>query len=196
MLIENETLSELRARFPAPGIVSWLGIRPKPRGALHAREGVRLLAGRGIEGDHRARRGGGKRQVTLIQDEHLEVVASLMGDADPALARPGRPAAPPPVPRMDPARLRRIDPVRLRRNIVVRGLNLMALKGVRFRLGGALLEGTGACHPCSRMEQILGPGGYNAMRGHGGITAIVLEDGDVALGDLLDAVAGASPPGK
>jgi len=178
MLIENETLGELRTRFPAPGIVSWLGIRPKPRGALHAREGVRLLAGRGIEGDHRARRGGGKRQVTLIQDEHLEVVASLMGGADRAV---------------DPARLRRIDPARLRRNIVVRGLNLVALKGVRFRLGGALLEGTGACHPCSRLEQILGPGGYNAMRGHGGITAIVLEDGDVALGDLLDAVAAASP---
>ena len=68
---------------------------------------------------------------------------------------------------------------------VVRGLNLIALKGVRFHLGSALLEGTGACHPCSRMEQTLGPGGYNAMRGHGGITAVVLEDGDVTLGDTL-----------
>ena len=56
----------------------------------------------------------------------------------------------------------------------------MALKDVTFRLGGAVLKGTGPCHPCSRMEQVLGTGGYNAMRGHGGLTAIVLEDGDVS----------------
>lgn len=65
------------------------------------------------------------------------------------------------------------------------GINLAALKGRCFRLGEALMEATGECHPCSRMEEILGPGGYNAVRGHGGITARVVERGAVRLGDPL-----------
>jgi MOSC domain-containing protein YiiM len=71
----------------------------------------------------------------------------------------------------------------LRRNLVVRGLNLLALKGHRFRVGAALLEYSGECHPCSRMEETLGVGGYNAVRGQGGIIARVIEGGPVRLGD-------------
>lgn len=88
--------------------------------------------------------------------------------------------------------LRKIAPELLRRNLVIRGINLLALKDRRFRLGAALLEGSGECAPCSRMEEALGPGGYNAVRGHGGITARVIEGGDIAIGDMverLDAVS-------
>ena len=160
MLHGDETLADLRARFPAAGVVRWIGIRPAPRESLRSLGRARLMAGRGIEGDHRARRGGGRRQVTLLQAEHLPVIGALLGRDAP-------------------------DPALLRRNVVVAGINLAALVGVRFHLGGAPLEGTGACHPCSRMEHVLGTGGYNAMRGHGGITAVVLGDGAVALGDSV-----------
>jgi MOSC domain-containing protein YiiM len=78
-----------------------------------------------------------------------------------------------------------VVPEQLRRNVVVSGLNLLALKDRSFRLGTALLEMTGDCHPCSRMEEAFGPGGYNAVRGHGGITARVLEGGEVRVGDRL-----------
>jgi MOSC domain-containing protein YiiM len=76
-----------------------------------------------------------------------------------------------------------VAPELVRRNIVVAGLNLLALKEHRFRIGNVLLETSGECHPCSRMEEMLGIGGYNAMRGQGGITARVIEGGPVATGD-------------
>jgi len=78
-----------------------------------------------------------------------------------------------------------IDPERLRRNLVVSGINLFSLQTRRFRIGDALFEGTGRCPPCSRMERELGNGGYNAMRGHGGITARVLLGGTVSVGSPL-----------
>jgi MOSC domain-containing protein YiiM len=119
-----------------------------------------LVAGRGIEGDHYDTNRDGPRQATLIAAEDIEAIASFLGRAT-------------------------LAPELLRRNLVTRGLNLLALKGRRFRVGSTLLEGTGDCAPCSQMEDLLGPGGYNAVRGHGGITARIIEGGSVAIGDAI-----------
>ncbi len=158
VLTRDQTLADLRSGFTGPGHIDWLGVRPVTRGPMHAVARVELLADRGLEGDHRATRAGSRRQVTLIQAEHLALVAAWCG-------------------------LTFLDPAWVRRNIVVSGINLLALRTCRFHLGETLLEGTGHCHPCSRMEAGLGTGGYNAMRGHGGITARVLTGGWIAQGD-------------
>jgi MOSC domain-containing protein YiiM len=161
MLDDDTTLADLRARFPHSGRVAWIGLRPAARATIRVVDSTRLIADAGIEGDHHAARGGGKRQVTLIQQEHLAAIAALAG-------------------------LDAVDPALLRRNLVVSGISLAALKDRCFRIGEVVLEGTGECQPCSRMEDNLGPGGYNAMRGHGGITARVLQGGLVRIGDTVE----------
>lgn len=147
-----------------PGVVTWIGIRPERRQPVVPVTTAVLDPGGGVAGDHARSR---TRQVTLIQAEHLTAIAAYLGQAS-------------------------VDPGLLRRNVVVRGINLFALKGRTFRIGGATLQATGECHPCSRMEDILGPGGYNAVRGHGGITARVVEGGRIGLGDTLDVVTDAA----
>jgi MOSC domain-containing protein YiiM len=160
------TIAELKATLPQVGHVEWIGISPAARADIVTVPVVELLAGRGIVGDHHAKgRVESERQVTLIQSEHLVAVASLVG----------RDAVPPAL---------------VRRNVAVSGINLLALKGQQFRLGDVLFEYTGPCEPCSRMEEILGPGGYNAMRGHGGITARVLTGGTFQIGDEVAVLIG------
>jgi MOSC domain-containing protein YiiM len=78
-----------------------------------------------------------------------------------------------------------VSPDLVRRNLVVSGISVLALKDQRFSIGDVVLEGTGLCEPCSRMEANLGSGGYNAMRGHGGITARILAGGVLWLGDAV-----------
>ena len=153
-------LKELFEHFAHPGVIAWIGIRPVRRGPVQMVDEVTVTIENGLAGDHYSG-SSGKRHVTLIQAEHLPVVASFLGLDD-------------------------VTPELLRRNIVVSGLNLLALKDHRIQIGNdVILEITGPCHPCSRMEQNLGPGGYNAMRGHGGLTAKVVQGGVIRRGDSV-----------
>lgn len=150
-------------RMPQSGTLEWIGIRSGKKAVLDELKSVQVVAGKGLAGDHYTGKSG-KRSVTLIQQGHLNNVSEIMNKT--------------------------IDPQDTRRNLVVSGINLLALINQRFRIGEeVVLEGTGHCHPCSRMETNLGPGGYNAMRGHGGLTARVISGGTIKLGDKLIMLA-------
>jgi MOSC domain-containing protein YiiM len=124
-------LGRLIATHHRDGLVDWIGIRPWRLADVVELAEVDVLVS-GLSGDHgRA----GKRALTLIQTEHLAVIAALAG-----------------------ARAR-MDPALLRRNLVISGINLTALQGANIRIGTALIRLTGACAPCSRMEVALGRGG-------------------------------------
>lgn len=166
------TLRPLTQTFPLPGRLEAILLRPSRGQAAVAVQAATAITQRGLEGDRSgagpARAGGGgKRQVTLVQAEHLPLIAAWTGRGA-------------------------LDPALLRRNLVVSGLNLVAARSLfadaplRLCIGPEVqLEITGPCDPCSKMEEALGPGAYNAMRGHGGMTARVLAGGRLAVGDAV-----------
>ena len=156
-------LHELLAAVPQQGCVRWIGVRPASKVAMIELDAVEARREAGLTGDHSRPGPRNARQVTLIQWEHLAVISALMG----------RSAEQP------------ISATELRRNIAISGINLFSLKGRRFRLGQAILETTGWCQPCAKLEERLGLGTFQAMRGHGGITARVLQGGIIRLNDTL-----------
>ena len=168
----SQSLQTLFNCLPQIGLVRWIGVRPAPiklasgkleKSAMQVLDAVEARSNCGLVGDRYAGTGG-KRHVTLIQWEHLAVMAALLGRTE-------------------------LTPELLRRNLAIAGINLLALKNKRFRVGTCLLEYTGLAEPCSAMEATFGPGGYNIVRGHGGITARVIESGVIRLGDALTASA-------
>ncbi len=173
-------LRELTRQFGRPGRLDAIFLRPRRDVAAIGVESVAALADRGLAGDRSAAReppatGGGTRLVTLIQTEHVPLIAAWTDRPD-------------------------LDPAALRRNLMISGLNLLAARSpfadvrLHLRVGAdVLIRVTGPCDPCSKMEAVLGRGGYNAMRGHGGLTARVVAGGTLRIGDAVHAewIAGA-----
>ena len=151
-------VNELKKNFTISGNIEWIGLRKTEGNLVNNVNSAELLTDHGLVGDKAAHRRGSKRQVTLIQAEYLAVIASFLNRKS-------------------------ILPQELRRNIVISGINLGILKGYKIRLNEAVLVITGNCAPCKKMEEILGFGGFNAMRNHGGVTAVVDKGGVIRVGD-------------
>jgi MOSC domain-containing protein YiiM len=117
---------------------------------------VRVLKGRGIEGDRYFDR---TNNVTLVQEEYLKAACADIG-------APHVPGA-------------------SRRNITVRGIELNPLVGQSFRVGSVLLEGYELAEPCGIMEKAIGKGARNALVHKGGLRAWVLSDGEIRPSDPI-----------
>ena len=115
MSYNESVLKELLDLIPQTGRLEWIGIRPGKKQALTELKSVRIEQDSGLEGDRFRGSVSGKRQVTLIQQEHLQVVANILGKSE-------------------------IDPGWTRRNLVVSVINLLSLKHQSFQIGEAVLQ--------------------------------------------------------
>ena len=136
--------------------LSWIGLRPQRHGPINPVTRAELDATRGLLGDHAAGKRNPLRQVTLITTVDLDHINQQLG--------------------------RIVHPAILRRNLVLSGDGERPQKGDWWNIGDVILEITAPCAPCKRMGWILGPGGYNAMRGHGGHTARIIRGGLIETG--------------
>lgn len=155
-------MATLLATLPQQGQLDQILLRPARDVPMQSVKKANVIVGQGLEGDRFQGRVDSKRQITLFQAENLSVLASLL-------------------------HIDHIDPLILRRNLLVSGINLNALSGRQFRIGNVVLQGAAHCHPCSRMEKALGPGGFNAMRGIGGLCTRVIAGGFIEVGDRVIA---------
>jgi len=127
------------------------------------RAGVRVLAGQGIEGDRYCNKPAHRRgQVTVMSAESLHQVADALGhDGD-------------------------FDPLLARRNVVVRGVQIDAVRGHELSLdsgdGPVVLVARTDARPCGWMNDVFAPGAQKAMRGLGGVRCEALTSGTLRLG--------------
>ncbi len=144
-----------------PGELTWIGVRPQRRQDMISLTQVQAVEELGLEGDHRMdKTPGSGRQVTLISEEFIQQISHYLGGKE-------------------------VPPGLLRRNLVVKNINLNALRYQNFQIGEAIFQAGALCHPCSRMEQNLGKGAIAAMMGYGGLCCKVVRSGEIKIGDSV-----------
>lgn len=117
----------------------------------------------GVEHDYRGRRD--ERQVTVLAHEDWQKACDLLGAVVPWTTR--------------------------RANLLVEGVALVESTGTRLSIGDLVLEVTGECGPCTRMdEQHVGLTAALQPEWRGGVTCRVVSGGRIALGDAVAAIRG------
>ncbi len=150
---------EIRHLFISPGH-NFFGHHGGPAGThpIHAVDECRCVAGRGIEGDRFFdHKDNYKGQITFFSWDVFERLKRAAGAPD-------------------------APPSAVRRNVIVAGLDLNALVGRDFSIGGIRFHGAEECRPCSWMDQAVGPGAEAFLKGHGGLRARIESDGTLRVG--------------
>ena len=124
--------------------------RPEPR------DRVKVVAGRGIEGD---RKFGANHDLTLIEAEAIEGLAEDTGIE--------------------------LAPGESRRQVTTRGVALNDLVGKRFRVGELECVGEELCEPCNHLQSLTPPGVLRGLVHRGGLFAEVVSGGEIAVGDPI-----------
>ncbi len=152
------------------GLVETICIAPVAGAPMQPLTQVEAIVGVGLAGDRYATRSGfysarptepGAREVTLFEAEVLDLLRSDFGIG--------------------------LTGAEHRRNLTVRGVQLGALIGQRFRVGEVLLEGVKDCPPCEHLQELVGKPVLEPLLNRGGLRARVLQGGTIRVGDALGA---------
>ena len=153
------------------GTVEAIAMAGEATGDMRLVERARALANRGLEGDRYAAKAGTFTpdndtargyDLTLIEAEVLDSLTLPEG--------------------------RTLGFAEARRNVVTRGIDLNALVGRRFRVGGVECLGQRLCEPCSHLERLTTKGALRGLIHRGGLRADVLGGGEINTGDLIETV--------
>ena len=136
------------------GRVERIWLKRMKGGPMDPQERVRLVAGRGLEGNANQ---GGKRQVTILSLETWERITRSLGQAP--------------------------DPARRRANLLVSGVDLANSRGRILRIAGQRIRVYGETRPCEQMDQACN-GLRAALEEPwaGGAFGEVLNDGEIHVG--------------
>ncbi len=140
------------------GRVEALWTKRAHRGSMDSVDRIRLVAGKGIEGD--ANYGRAHRQVTVIEKEAFDRIREELPDAEPSMRRA---------------------------NVMVSGVRLEGARDRVLRLGGARIRIGGETRPCERMDaQVPGLTAALGRQWSGGAHGVVLDDGEIRVGDAAE----------
>ena len=81
-----------------------------------------------------------------------------------------------------------IDYADFRRNVLTSGIDLRELIGRQFKLGSALCQGIEDCDPCVFLAATVHRSVLPEMKEKAGLRAIILEDGDLKVGDTITLI--------
>ena len=131
---------------------------PRSQAPLVSHEEIEAVAGKGLVGDRHFDRYS-KGQITVVSADELAKAESILGYDVPLGAT--------------------------RRNITIEGLELPRKPGSRIRLGDVVVEVYRDASPCVGMEEAVGPGAQEALRGKSGIRGLITESGTLRAGDAV-----------
>jgi MOSC domain-containing protein YiiM len=144
------------------GTVEQIAITAEPHGLPAPVPSVRVEAGHGIAGEyHWSATPEPGQSLTLIAAEALE---GLREDTGIELSHEAS-----------------------RRNVLTRGIDLNALVGRRFTVGGVECVGTELCEPCNTLAKLTERGVLRGLVHRGGLRADIVAGGEIAVGDPVRA---------
>jgi len=152
----------------SPGTVSAIYIGDTRGGPLSSVNAVRAISGHGLQGDRYF-------QDAAIPPENRKPdieITLIESEAIDALQREDSIA---------------LEASQCRRNVVTRGVALNHLVGKEFRIGNVTLKGMRLCEPCGHLEKMTQPGVIKGLMHRGGLRAAILADGEIHVGDVVDA---------